>query len=783
MTWTTDPGETDQVEAQRFLPSPGELRFSSPQFRVEEGERAVTLAVERIGFAGDVSVAFRTEEGTAAVREDFVRASGRLSWLDGDTAPRSLTVELADDGVQEGREAFRVVLEDPSGGAELGDPAAAEALVIDDDGRPVALSGDERLAPSAPGRPSGDPSLAMAADGRYAVVWEERERDGTFYGRFLQFFEPDGRAAGEPLDLRAHLGESYLHRPLVWMPDGRLLVSFSGGGALLGRFFDPEAGLPVGESFRIDSLPARSHSSPSAAVDSRGGLVIAWETSLADAAPGSAFGFDVVFRRFDEQGRPLGPENFPYSNRSGFQSEPRVAAWPDGSFVVAWHGQAFELAGRTAVFARRFDERGVPEGPEEVIDETRGDTEDQPSVAVDAAGGYLIVWHRQVSSVDFDVMARAFDRAGNPRGPEFRANTFIDGYQFFPWLAALAGGGFVAVWESGERFPPIPWESQDGDGSGIYGQRFDGLGRPLGAEFPVNRGPSGAQWGAVVAGGGAGGRFVVAWNEVEDDDSSNLELRRFASTTPCELSSEALCLGGRFRVTTSWRTQAGEHGAGRAVQLTEDTGVFSFFDESNLELVVKTLDACSFNDRFWVFAGGLTDVEVEMVVTDTATGTSKVYRNPQKAPFQPLQDTSAFATCAAEAPGGPPIEIPPPGLRPDPACGGGADALCLGGRFRVEVAWKREDGETGVGRPVRLTGDTGVFWFFDEANLELVVKALDACTLNDRFWIFAGGLTDVETAITVTDTRTGIAKTYDSPQKVPFRPLQDTDAFATCEVP
>ena len=53
--------------------------------------------------------------------------------------------------------------------------------------------------------------------------------------------------------------------------------------------------------------------------------------------------------------------------------------------------------------------------------------------------------------------------------------------------------------------------------------------------------------------------------------------------------------------------------------------------------------ACGLNDRYWVFAGGLTNVEVTLTVTDTRTQESKTYKNPQNHTFQPFQDTNAFA--------------------------------------------------------------------------------------------------------------------------------------------
>src|SRR6266496_2602023 len=123
---------------------------------------------------------------------------------------------------------------------------------------------------------------------------------------------------------------------------------------------------------------------------------------------------------------------------------------------------------------------------------------------------------------------------------------------------------------------------------------------------------------------------------------------------PCVSDSTTLCLsGGRFKVTTQWATAAGQSGSGQAVALTGgDTGYFTFFDPGNVEVVVKVLNGCTSNGSFWFCAGGLTDVNVVLIVTDSRTGDEKTYTNPQVTPFRPIQDTTTFATCAAGAAGG-----------------------------------------------------------------------------------------------------------------------------------
>src|SRR5215813_12088481 len=116
-------------------------------------------------------------------------------------------------------------------------------------------------------------------------------------------------------------------------------------------------------------------------------------------------------------------------------------------------------------------------------------------------------------------------------------------------------------------------------------------------------------------------------------------------------------------------------------------------------------------------------------------------------------------------------------------CAAGPSTLCLSGeRFSVSVQWKDFQGRTGQGQAVGLTTDTGYFWFFNDANIELVVKVLDARAINQRFWVFFGALSNVEYTLSVTDTATGAAKNYVNPsgqfalsRKLPVRGDRELD--------
>ncbi|MGH9362094.1 MAG: fibronectin type III domain-containing protein, partial [Thermoanaerobaculia bacterium] len=98
------------------------------------------------------------------------------------------------------------------------------------------------------------------------------------------------------------------------------------------------------------------------------------------------------------------------------------------------------------------------------------------------------------------------------------------------------------------------------------------------------------------------------------------------------------------------------------------------------------------------------------------------------------------------------------------ACGTVPADLCLvGGRFRVFVNWKLGNGQLGAATAVPDSDQTGFFWFFDAANIELIVKILDGRPINQAFWTFYGGLSDVEYWVSVTDVQAGETATYHNP--------------------
>lgn len=120
---------------------PGILQFTASNYQIAENGGLITITVTRTeGQDGEVEVTYNTVDDTAT-SSDYFTAQDILRWEDGDSEAKSFQIEIQDDSIIETKESLRLILSEPTGGAELG---LAEVIVtiLDDDATTLQSASD-----------------------------------------------------------------------------------------------------------------------------------------------------------------------------------------------------------------------------------------------------------------------------------------------------------------------------------------------------------------------------------------------------------------------------------------------------------------------------------------------------------------------------------------------------------------------------------------------------------------------------------------------------------------
>jgi lysyl endopeptidase len=129
-----------------------------------------------------------------------------------------------------------------------------------------------------------------------------------------------------------------------------------------------------------------------------------------------------------------------------------------------------------------------------------------------------------------------------------------------------------------------------------------------------------------------------------------------------------------------------------------------------------------------------------------------------------------------------------PSVGPTTPCVANGTTLCIDNnpgdhRFQIAVAYhtSQSGGSSGNGNAIPLSTlgitEGGIFWFFDATNPEMLIKVINACALNNTFWVFYSAGTNVGFTVTVSDTNNGHQKFYSNGDLTAAPPVQDTSAL------
>lgn len=117
---------------------------------------------------------------------------------------------------------------------------------------------------------------------------------------------------------------------------------------------------------------------------------------------------------------------------------------------------------------------------------------------------------------------------------------------------------------------------------------------------------------------------------------------------------------------------------------------------------------------------------------------------------------------------------------PDPVAPA-AGMYAIEGKNQFGLSWTDDVNTVNNVIGGRTAVDDECLWFFEPQNIEVLVRVLDGCSMNDHYWVFAAALTNVEFEMTVTDTALGTTATFANPLSGFAPPVADTSAFNTTD--
>ncbi|MFM9967368.1 MAG: putative Ig domain-containing protein, partial [Burkholderiales bacterium] len=422
-----------------------------------------------------------------------------------------------------------------------------------------------------------DPSITALNDGGYVVTWSSADQDGSNYGVYAQRFDASGKAVGVDTRVNTTTLDAQDESNVAALPDGGYIVtwhSMSQDGNLTDIYAQryDATGAAIGSETRINSTRAGSQSQARIIALLDGSYVVTWHSQNQDGS-----GYGVYAQRYDANGAAAGAETRVNTYSAGDQFYPKFAALVDGGYLVAWMSNGQDGSGM-GVYTQRYSANGSTVGGETRINVTTSNDQGYPAVSALKTGGYVVTW----GSIGQDggvvgVYGRIYDSSGAPVTGEIQINSTTAGAQQNSSVSTLPDGGFIVAWEA---------DGQDGSGFGVYAQRFNSNGVAVGSETRVNTNTALNQhdpWVTTLTDGG----YVVAWYSVGQDGSAGgIYAQRYdanGNTSVTQLSLDSLGL-----LTWSGTTGARLFGSSGSDTITGGSGADILYGGAGDDILVVT---------------------------------------------------------------------------------------------------------------------------------------------------------------------------------------------------
>lgn len=298
------------------------------------------------------------------------------------------------------------------------------------------------------------PSIASDRHGGQWIVWQSHGQDGDAGSIIARHFDENFVGSSEIKVNQQWQGNQSL--PLVAVAkNGEAMIVWYGQLAndlhprIFGRVLDPE-GNALGDEFTISYACDQRESTPGITGDSHDGFAVVYAVVDEEIIPDG-----IRMQRFDAMGDRVGEEISVCDIVNSSQIEPVVVATGEG-YVVAWLDASSDQSGYE-VMARRIDGKGSPLGDSFVVNTTAGGSKSAAAIAAHSDGSFVIAYNGSDSN-EAGIFAQMFAPDGARLGEEFTINKHAEGKQAMrralgtQRLGFMPDGSLVCAWSGDGGF-------------------------------------------------------------------------------------------------------------------------------------------------------------------------------------------------------------------------------------------------------------------------------------------------------------------------------------------
>jgi hypothetical protein len=398
------------------------------------------------------------------------------------------------------------------------------------------------------------PKIAINSSGSFVIVWEDR-RLSSYGDIYAQRYNFAGTALGSNFKVNDDAGTVQQNYPAIVMDAlGNFIITWQDnrnpymGWDVYAQRYD-SAGAPLDNNFKVnDDAVNAVEWLPAIASDGLGNFVITW----GDTRRGN-YNYDIFAQRYSSSGTTLGT-NFLVNDEveTANQLVPAAAISVSGNSVVTWVDSR-QGPSDPAIYAQRYNSSGTPSGSNFRVDEVIGRYHDNPAIAMDGSGNFVIAWEDYRDGT-WDIYAQRYNASGNLLGSNFKVNEDFGTFQDqFPAVAMDGSGNFVITWVRDSLSEVSP----------IYAQRYNSSGTPLGSNFRVNDLDMYSIEPPTIA-MNSSGNFIISWQDwfvyAQRYDSSGTPLgSNFQVNDAGQCFRSAIAMDSLGNSVITWEDDRGTH--------------------------------------------------------------------------------------------------------------------------------------------------------------------------------------------------------------------------------